>query len=363
MLETVRQYAEERLADSGEEGQARAQHLTFYLGVAETARAKLVGAEQRRWLERLDLEQQNVLAAYAWSCRAGGEYGLRLVDAVKSYWFIRGLPELTYRLTVEALSLADAQRHTLARCQGLFNAGQICCFMGRYQEAQAHLRESLEIAREIGSAERTVAVLQLLGMSLLGLGDTAGARAYLEEALPLARELPSKIQLAAGLNGLAQIHRVDGRLDAAQPLYEEVLQLARQLDDRETIAVALLNLAMVVIGRGDGNRARGMLRDVLKLVELTGSRPACQSMLEVSAGLASMAGEWERAARFFGTVEAQGALTGLRRDPADEAFLAPLMEKARAALGETGFGAAESGGRALSGSDAVEEVRGWLGRP
>ena len=362
MLETVRQYAQERLVESGEEEQARSRHLAFYLGVAEAARAKLVGAEQRRWLERLDLEQQNLLAAYAWSCRVGGEHGLRLVDAVKSYWFIRGLPELTYRLTVEALALADAQRHTLARCQGLFNAGQICCFMGRYEEAQAHLRESLEIAREIGSAERTVALLQLLGMALLGLGDTAGARAYLEEALPLARALPHKIQLAAALNGLAQIHRLEGRLDAAEALYEEFLELARELEDPENIAVALLNLAMVATGRGEGDRARGMLREVVALVDQTGSRPACQSMLEVSAGLAAAAGELERAARFFGMVEAQAAATGLRRDPADEAFLAPRMDKARAVLGQARFAAAEVAGRALSYSEAVEEVRGWLGQ-
>jgi len=364
LLETVRQYAEERLAASGEEEPVRTRHLMFYLELVEGGRAGFAGAEQGRWLEQLDLEQQNLLAAQAWSRRAagGGEYGLRLVDAVKSYWFIRGRAGLTYRLAIEALSLPDAQTRTFARCQGLFNAGQICCFMGRYKEAQNHLRESLEIAREIGSAERTVAVLQLLGMSLLGLGDTAGARAYLEEALPLARELRSKIQLAAALNGLAQINRVDGRLDAAEPLYEEVLQLARGLEDPENMAVALLNLAMVVIGRGTRERARTMLREVLQLVEQTGSRPACLSMLEVSAGLASMCAEWQRAARFFGMAEAQAEWTGLRRDPADDAFVIPLMLKARAAVGDASFSAAEAAGRAVSYAEAVEEVRRWLGK-
>jgi predicted ATPase/class 3 adenylate cyclase len=364
LLETVRQYAQERLDESGEEDQTRMRHLEFYLNVAERARAELTGADQKRWLELLDLEHENLLAAHAWSRRAagGGEYGLRLVDAVKVYWFIRGIPGLTYRLTVEALAHPEAQRRTLTRCQGLFDAGQVCCFMGRYEEAQVHLRESLEIAREIGSAERIVTALQLLGMSSLGQGDPATARTYLEEGLALARKLPNKIQLAAALNGLAQIHRVEGRPGAAEPLYEECLKLARELEDRESIAVALLNLAMVSVGRGERDRAPRMLFEVLELVEQTGSKPAGRSMLEVSAGLAAMSEEWERAARFFGMAEAQTEVTGLQRDPADDAFLSPLVAKARGALGEPTFAAAERAGRALSYVEAIEEARDWLDR-
>jgi tetratricopeptide (TPR) repeat protein len=234
--------------------------------------------------------------------------------------------------------------------------------MGRYEEAQVHLRESLEIAREIDSAERIVAVLQLLGMSSLGQGEPATAQSYLEEGLSQARKLGNKMQLAAALNGLAQIHRIEGRLDHAEPLYEEFLRLARELEDRENIAVALLNLAMVSIGRNEQDAARRMLSEVLEIVQQTGSKPAGQSMFEVSAGLASVSREWERAARFYGVAEAQTELTGLQRDPADEAFLAPLVAKARAALGERGFAAAEGAGRALSHADAIEEARGWLAR-
>jgi predicted ATPase/class 3 adenylate cyclase len=364
LLETVRQYAQERLNESGEEDKTRMRHLELYLNLAEKARSQLTGADQKRWLESLDFEHENLLAAHAWSRRAvgGGEYGLRLVDALKVYWFIRGTPGLTYRLTVEALAHADAQRRSLSRCQGLFNAGQVCCFMGRYEEAKVHLRESLEIAREIASVERIVAALQLLGMSSLGQGHLATARTYLEEGLALARKLANKIQLAAALNGLAQIHRVEGRLDIAEPLYEEFLRIVRELDDRENIAVALLNLAMVSIGRGEPDRARLLLFDVLQVVEQTGSKPAGRSMLEVAAGLASVSEEWERAARFFGMAEAQAEVTGLQRDPADDAFLAPLVAKARAALGQATFAAAEGVGRALSYAEAIEEARRWIAR-
>ena len=83
-------------------------------------------------------------------------------------------------------------------------------------------------------------------------------------------------------------------------------------------------------------------------------------MLEVSAGLASSQLQWARAARFLGAAEAQTGATGLHRDPTDEAFLAPLIEKTRAALGAAGFDAAEAAGRAVSYEAATAEARAWL---
>ena len=88
--------------------------------------------------------------------------------------------------------------------------------------------------------------------------------------------------------------------------------------------------------------------------------PAGQSVLEVSAGLGALNEDWERTALFFGAAEAQAAETGLHRDPADEAFLAPLIGKARAALGASAFSAAEAAGRALTYGAAMERVRAWL---
>ena len=105
-----------------------------------------------------------------------------------------------------------------------------------------------------------------------------------------------------------------------------------------------------------------MLLEVLAIVEEIGSITAGQSVLEVSAGLGSLTGDHVAAARFFGTAEAQTARTGLHRDPTDEAFLAPLIAKAREALGDAPFAAAEAAGRALSYEEALVEARGWLDR-
>jgi tetratricopeptide (TPR) repeat protein len=162
---------------------------------------------------------------------------------------------------------------------------------------------------------------------------------------------------------LATLHRVEGHLDAAEPLYEKVLALARELDDRESIAIGLLNLAMVAIGRGDDERAREMLLAVHAILEEIGSRFVGQSLLEVSAGLAVLRREWQRAARFYGAAEALALQTGLQRDPADEAFLAPLVKKAQAALDTPAFAAAEGAGREGPYETIIAEARGWLTPP
>jgi tetratricopeptide (TPR) repeat protein len=282
------------------------------------------------------------------------------VFALRPYWLSRGLLMLGHRITVEALARTKASDRTFERCRGLVDAGLLCYFMGRYAEAQTHLTASLSIAREIGNAGFVAGILQSLGMACQGTGDMESARAYLDEALGLARELGNKRDLAGASNSLAQLHRTEGRLDAAEPLYREVVELARALGDRESIAVGLLNLAMVSIRRGRLEQSRTLLLEVLAIAEAIGSRPAAQSAVEVSAGVAAESEAWRDAARFFGAAEAEAERTGLQRDPADEAFLAPLIARAKQALGDQAFVAAQSAGRALTSADALAQVRAWL---
>jgi tetratricopeptide (TPR) repeat protein len=232
--------------------------------------------------------------------------------------------------------------------------------MGRYGEAHQYLEESLSIAKQIEDKERAAMVLEELGVVCTGQGDLAEARGYLEEALNLALELGNKRALASALNALAQLDRMECQLDTAEQLYERVLALARELEDQEPIAIGLLNLAMVSIGRGSRDRALETLAEALAIAEAIGSKRAGQSGLEVSAGLHASSEDWERAAILFGAAEAQMAQTGLRGDPADEAFLAPLIAKTQEALGEPAFAAAKAAGRALAYEAALAQARASL---
>lgn len=359
LLDTVRDYALERLEKAHEKMATHARHLDFYLALAEEARPRLTGPEQGAWLARLDLEQRNILAAHAW-CDQGpdrAEQGLRLVSSLRHWWINRGLLTLGERVIVEALARPGAQFRGPARCQALFDAGQLCLFMGRYDVAPGYLEESLAIARELGDKERIAAVMQPLGMAALGKRDLETARARFEEGLTLARDQRDQREIAAAENALAQLYRLEGQLDRAQPLFENVVSLARALGDRESVAIGLLNLAMVSIGRGLTDAASAMLAEVITIAVAIGSKHAGLSALEVSAGLAASCGEWERAASLFGAAEAMSAEAGLCRDPSDEAFLAPLIERARVAIGATLFDAAASSGGSLSYEDAIALAR------
>ncbi len=365
LLDTVREYAQERLSGSGEGINARNSHLSFYLAFAEKARPELTGPSQGTWLTRIDEERENFLAAHAWCdfAEGGAEMGFRMLRALKLYLFNRGLLGLGLKVTAEVLARPAAKLRDAPRARALFAAGQFGYFLGRYKEAQQHLEESVAIGREIGNRACVEAALQPLGSVCLANGDLVSARRHLEEAIALARELDNRRELSAAINAMAQLHRVEGALDAAEPLYEEVVAYARELGDNESVAVALLNLSMVAISRGSTEKARKLLLDVLAIAVDIGSKPAGQSALEVSAGLAASCDDWAHAARFFGAAEAQMKTTGIHRDPTDEAFLKPWVARARSALGSENFADAEAAGRALRYDEAIDDVRQWLQRP
>jgi predicted ATPase/class 3 adenylate cyclase len=362
LLETVRQYAEQRLEESGDGPAARSRHLVHFVDHLESVLPRLYGPRQGAWLAGLDLERENVLAAHAWCDRAenGAALDLRLAHVMRPYLTNRGLLKLALQLTLEAMARPGAERRDGARSRACFDAGWICCTMGRYAEARTVLEDGLAIARETGDAQQEAKILQPLGVAALGQGNRTVAREYVEEALALARRGGDRREIASALNALAQFHREGGDLALAQPLYEQVLELVRDIDDRESTGIALLNLAMVAIGRGEADRARALLQDALAMGAETGSKIVGQSVVEVSAGLAAATRRWERSAFFFGIAEAQNALTGMSRDPVDEAFLAPLVGQARAEVDATVYAAAERAGAALSWDAALAAVRAFL---
>jgi tetratricopeptide (TPR) repeat protein len=362
MLETVRQYAHDRLNEAGEGEATRNRHLEFYVALAEEAEPELVGREQSAWLARLDPERENFLAAHAWCDRAEelAEPGLRLVFSLKMYFLHHGLVALGQRVTVEALTRPGAQGRNLARCRALWAAGVLSYLMGRYGEAKDYVEMSLTISRELRDKGREAEALRGLGFMVLAQGDRAVARGHLQEALALSRQLADKNQLAKALTGLAELHRAEGQLDQAEPLYEETLALSRELGDRGGIAVTLANLAWTSIGLGLGDRARGMVREGLAIAEEIGSKRWGVAHLDCSTGLAAFFSEWECAARLYGASEALSEQMGYQREPVDEAFLAPLIQRTREALGAAAFAAAESAGRSLSCDEAIAEASSWL---
>ena len=362
LLDTVREYAYGLLAESADEPAVRSAHLRHFVHFAEGAREALFGPEQRTWLARIDAESENLLAAHRWCDRAddGATLGMRLVNSVKNYWFVRGVPALGLRLAVEALNRRGAEDRNIMRCRTLHTAGQLSGFSGHQDEASRHLEAALSIARELGDVGRVATILQDLGRTSIARGQLATARGHLEEALALSSTSDNKRGLASALTNMAILKRVEDDLPAAATLYDRALALTSEIGDQQSVAIQRLNLAMVNIGCGNFERARLELVQVLEITESIGSKLAGLSALETCAGLAAATSQWTDAALFFGAAESEAGKTGIARDVADERFLIPLMDATRRALPETEFVASESAGAQLGYEQAVRTARTWL---
>jgi predicted ATPase/class 3 adenylate cyclase len=362
LLETIRQYAMEKLEGSGEENAVRECHLNFYLAFSEAAESHQNGPDQPVWRGRLDFEQENLLSAHAFCGRSAdaGAKGLRLANAMRTYWFRSGLLPMGKRVMTEALLHPGAQTRDKHRCIALSAAGLFCSFAGEYDEATRFLEESLAIARELGDCEQIIATLESLAFAEFGRGCFEAARGHAEEALALARESGDQRKLAEALNAVAQMHRADGDVAAAEPLYDEAVALGRRLDDMELVAIGLLNLAMIYIARRAHRDAGKALQEIIAIARQTRSMPIGQSALEVASGLAASLGDPALALRFFGAAEAHTRDTGIVRDPADDAFLRPLIQSARYSQGTDAAACDERDGREAGYEAVLDEVDAWL---
>jgi predicted ATPase len=363
LLESVRQYAQMRLTEAGEDQTARERHLRFYLALGEAAEPNLLGPQQGAWLARLHLEQANLLAAHASCDRAGSgaALGLRLCFALRNYWLDQGLLHVGHRLALDALSRAGAEGRNLIRCRALAAAASLEYFMGLYPEAQEHLAESLSIAEAIGDRERILVALMLSGHIAVG-DDPAAARGFYERSLQLARELGDIRRIASILNGLAIIYTAEDDLDRAEPLLQESLAIDRQRGDHDGVALGLAALADLSLRRGLAEQGRQLLLEAFDIVRAVGLKRAEVNVLFNCIPLAMLLADWGRAARLYGWTEARREATGFHREPTDDRQLAQWLRRMSDALGAPALRAAEAAGRAAGYAEFLADARAWLSR-
>ena len=373
LLETVRHFALERLAEAGEAAATHERHLAHMLALAEQARTALSGPEEGVWLNRLDLDRDNLLAAHDWCDHAedGTARGLRLVSALLRYWVNRGLLVQGHRACEQALARPGAAALGALYADALCVAGRISACLGRDDEALARLQASVAVARGCGDRALLVQSLAGLGSVCASLGDHTATRQHREEALTLARQPGSDDTLVINAAaGLAELERLEDHLDAAQPLYEEALRHARAHGDRLSTLAILANLSMLALGRRCAATAsidhalaviaRQRLLEALSIADELDSQRGRLTVLEVCAGLASTQAEWAQALAFDAAADQHIAAMGRCRDITDLAFLAPLLQRAASALGATDATAARAAGRQLNCSEALAQARQWL---
>ncbi|HMA34832.1 MAG TPA: tetratricopeptide repeat protein, partial [Chloroflexia bacterium] len=395
MLETIREYALERLGERGELATGRQRHAAYYLALAEAAAPALGGQDQATWLARLAADHDNLRAALGWLLETGDlPAAARLAAGLWRFWDQHGHWSEGRRWLATILArgadLPAALRAPvllgaglLARVQADLPEAQACAeaalalyralddrpgcaaaldglawvalTAGATARAAALSAESLALFRELGDRRGIAASLNHLGWVALEQGDPARAAACYEESVTLCREIGDPIGLARALNNLGEVARVRGDDARAAAFFQERLELARAGGHRMGIAAALHNLGQVARHQGAYPAAAAYFRESLALFRELGDR---QGMIECVAGLggvAAGAGAAPRAARLLGAATALLAAIGAPLQPTDRADYERNLATARAGLDEAAFAAAWAGGQALSLAQAIAE--------
>jgi predicted ATPase/DNA-binding SARP family transcriptional activator/DNA-binding CsgD family transcriptional regulator len=354
MLEPVRQYGSKKLEESEQEsGVAQHRHATFFLALAQGAEPHLRGARQGEWLERLELEHDNLRAALSWALEgAEAELALRLGGALGEFWHVRGHLSEGRRWLQAALAQSDAP--DAARAKALSQAGYIAWEQGDYQRSVALSQESLALSRKLGDKVSASTALYTLAWAALFSNELEQASTLTEEALKLQRETNDTVSFVRTLLivGLVAVGQHDH--ERAIALHEETLALARKEGDGFAMVLSLGLGQLASLGLGDYQRVRTLLKggfDLsrrLKMMHLTAAN------LHLSALLSGVQAQPVRAARLWGAAESLREVIGTLLSPWERHVYGPYIDAARAQLDEAAWEAAWAEGRAMPLEEAAE---------
>jgi len=303
MLETVREYGLEQLAAGGQAEAVRRAHAAYYLSLAEEAEPELRGAAQVEWLERLDVEWDNLRAALEWLLRQGDlTNGLRLAGALWRFWLVRGylsegrgwLELLLERVAVEGIAAP-----VMARAKALNAAGVLAWSQGDYARAVTLCEAALALYRASGDTAGMALSLNYLGFVAADQGESGRATALLTESLHLYRRLSDVWGIAQTLGDLGVVAAQQGDFAEATRLLEESLPLRRALGNKRGIAVALSNLGNVAVDQGDYRRATALFEESVVLARELGNKKGIALSLNSLGDVAGAQGAAARAAALY----------------------------------------------------------------
>lgn len=359
MLETIREYARSRLLESGEMAKARARHRDWYLQLAERANPRLRGPESRAWRDRLETEHDNLRAALEWSRTedGGAEAALRLVAALRWFWFLQGHWNEAQRWFEAALARSgEAPASAVARC--LASAAYYAYHQGDYGRTTALCEKGIALCRQLGNAETHSWFLHYVGFVASAKGDYASAAALHQESLALSRGLDDKSLMGFGFAQLGRTAWRQGDLERARTLSNDGLVLGKEMEDKWLIAYALCNLGAIALDRSEYEQAVALFTEGLAQCEEVGDKLDTKRCLEGLAGAACFRGDYKRAARLFGAAQVLRELfVQLPEPPVDRAQYERHMMVLRAGFNETALAAEWAEGRAMTLEEAIAYAR------
>jgi predicted ATPase/DNA-binding XRE family transcriptional regulator len=397
MLETIREYAAERLEVSGERAAIQARHAVYYLALAEAEEPAVRGADQLAAIARLEAEHGNIRAALDWFHHSptGSDGELRLAGALWWFWQLRGYWREGRAYLERALARVSRAHLRAAQARALCGAGLLAWLQGDGSKGWGYLEESVAVAGACGDpsaaahaliflaraaldqgdyhgarrrAEESVALcraagdawglalaLRMLASAMSGLGDAARDRALLEESLAVARTVGDRWILSTMLIGMGEMARWRGADRQAAAFYRESLKLSRELGNKRYIAVALANLGFVT--RDDPYAAEDCFLESLTVTEELGNGHLSGLSLIGLAWARAAQGQPAQAAELLGTAQVLLDAGGRVLDDTDRVDHERTVAAVCHTLGLTAFSAAFDLGRARSLDQTLREVR------
>jgi tetratricopeptide (TPR) repeat protein len=347
MLETIREYALERLAAADA---VRRRHARFYAALAENSDEGIRSGDSVGSLERLGADHENLRAAIEFALADGdATTALRLGSGLWRYWAQRG--GLTEGRALLTAALAGGGPPSV-RFGALNAAGVLAGEQGDFAAAREYLEESLELARATGDRSQVGRAAANLGTLAMFQGAYAEAIRHYEASLPHWRELGDDRSLSRAIENLGNAYYALGERDRAIELLEESLRLARLAADPPLVASALQMLGRI-LAEDDPARTLELTRESLTLARDLGDGPGIQACLESLAAIAGCLGDPGSGALLLGAAEAAFAARGALRQPEDAEFISELAASLRGQLGEDAYAAIVREGGSLDPDEVI----------
>ena len=349
LLETVKQYAGDRLAERGGDF-LRECHRDYYLTLAKQSQPQ--GQDALRDLAILEAEHDNIRAALTASFGAPGsvEQMLESMRPLGAFRRIRGYYSEA-RDSLQAALAAPGKGPTAARASALIAALFINMAMGNYEEARRQIEESVAIQRGLNEPQKLSNALMSYGNLLVEIGDFAAGKRILEEGMALSLAQGDSGMGFYGNLGVALLYA--GEHEQAEPILAREAALNRQAGIKEWEATALYNLARVALARADGDAARSHLTTSLTICCELDYRPGLLYVFFGFSLLAAAQRQVERAACLLGAHDTLRERLASLLFPAEQPEYDRQIAALRAALGQETFDAAYESGRALDWSQAI----------
>ncbi len=359
LLDTIREYAAERLDEEGAAELVRRRHAEHFLGVARQAspdHVRFAPQEHRAGLAILDAERENIHAAVQWAVADAPDLALPLAVELRHYWLIRGYVRQGLDWLEEALVRAPPDPSSV-RVQGLAAAALLARLAGEFERAQSFAEEGIAAAHGSGPERAVVTCLNVL-TAIAGLaGDYDLARAHCDEAVGIARRMGSTRLEAIALFILAEAALHTRRYDDLREIGGRSLELSRAIEDQEGMALALSRLGMGAAYEARLDEARSQLGEALEYANSLGFSgvPAI-----CCYGLAVVASGWSepvRGARLLGAADELRRVGGVLL-PAEAEAREDALAAIRSTLSDDEVAAAIDDGRSLGLDEVLTEMRG-----